>query len=84
MPVLDLHIHVDADGRVTGTAPRGLPPGDYDVVVEAAKPMPRPDPKAALANIRRLQEEIARMPVLDPRSPEEILADDDTGMPRAW
>ena len=31
--------------------------------------------------IRRIQERLARLPVLDPRSPDEILGYDDHGLP---
>ena len=34
------------------------------------------------AEIRRSQERLARLPVLDPRSAEEILGYDDHGLPR--
>jgi antitoxin VapB len=32
--------------------------------------------------VRRIQERLARLPVLDPRSPEEIVGYDDHGLPR--
>ena len=32
--------------------------------------------------LRRIRERCARLPVLDPRSPDEILGYDDTGLPR--
>ncbi len=34
------------------------------------------------AEVRRIQERIARLPVLDPRSPNEILGYDSHGLPR--
>lgn len=38
-------------------------------------------PKDAAAGIRRIQERIARLPVVDSRSAEEILGYDDHGLP---
>jgi antitoxin VapB len=32
--------------------------------------------------VRRIQERIARLPVLDPRSPDELLGYDEHGLPR--
>jgi antitoxin VapB len=32
--------------------------------------------------VRRIQERLARLPVLDPRSPEEIVGYDERGVPR--
>ena len=34
------------------------------------------------AEVRRIQERIARLPVLDPRSPDELLGYDEHGLPR--
>jgi antitoxin VapB len=34
------------------------------------------------AEVRRIQERLARLPVLDPRSADEILGYDDHGLPR--
>jgi antitoxin VapB len=34
-----------------------------------------------LEDIRRIQEEVARLPVLDDRSPDEILGYDENGLP---
>ena len=38
--------------------------------------------RAISPEIRRIQERLARLPVLDPRSAEEILGYDDRGLPR--
>ena len=34
------------------------------------------------AEVRRIQERLARLPVLDPRSPDELLGYDEHGLPR--
>ena len=42
---------------------------------------PRPDPESARAAIREIQESLAKLPVLDPRTPDEILGYDEFGLP---
>lgn len=37
---------------------------------------------AIAAEVRRIQERLARLPVLDPRSADEIIGYDDHGLPR--
>jgi len=42
---------------------------------------PRPDPETTRAAIREIQESIAKLPVLDPRTPDELLGYDEFGLP---
>lgn len=73
-------LHVAADGTISGRAPADLPPGDHDaeIIVSARKP---PSAPAELwARIRALQDEVASLPVLDPRAPEEILGYNEAGL----
>lgn len=69
-------VHVAEDGAITGCAPEGVPPGDHEAEI-LVQPSPRSAPpideKELLARIRAIQEEIARLPVLDPRPADEIL-----------
>ena len=39
------------------------------------------DPDAVLAEIRRIQEEVAQLPVFDDRTADEIIGYDDHGLP---
>lgn len=74
-----VRIHVSEEGRITGAAPAGVPAGDHDVSITFRDPAPHPDPAGALAAVHRLQDQLARLPVLDPRSPDDILEDDASG-----
>jgi antitoxin VapB len=50
-------------------------------IVERMRRQPRPDPEATHAAIREIQERLAKLPVLDPRSPDELLGYDEYGLP---
>ena len=68
-------IHVAPDGTLAGQA-TGLPAGEHEAeiaLVNHAEPTDRPEIAALLARVRAIQSEVARLPVLDDRSPEEIL-----------
>jgi hypothetical protein len=63
------------DGTITAHAP-GLPVGEHEaeiVLVDSAELKARPEADALLARVRAIQEEIAGLPVLDDRSPDEII-----------
>jgi hypothetical protein len=74
MNVIRTRLHIAEDGSITGHAP-ALPPGDHeaDIAVLPAASVPTASETDLWAGIRALQEEVARLPVLDSRSPEEIL-----------
>ena len=42
---------------------------------------PRPDPESTRTAIREIQVSLARLPVLDPRTPDELLGYDEFGLP---
>jgi hypothetical protein len=75
MTTLKTRIHVEPDGTLTGQAV-GLPLGDYEAeitLVNTGNDGTRVDADALLARVRSIQEEMARLPVLDKRSPDEII-----------
>jgi hypothetical protein len=41
MPVVHTRIRVDADGTISGKAPQGVPPGEYEAPIKVAVPKPR-------------------------------------------
>lgn len=43
---------------------------------------PRPSPLGAIEILTDAQERLARLPVLDSRTPDEILGYDESGLPR--
>jgi antitoxin VapB len=66
--------------------PARRPDGNIiDPVVEEIRErmlwQPRPDPEIARAAIREIQESLAKLPVLDPRTPDELLGYDEFGLP---
>jgi antitoxin VapB len=50
-------------------------------IVERMRRQPLPDPERVNAAIREIQESLAKLPVLDPRTPDEILGYDESGLP---
>ncbi len=74
-------IHVAPDGTLTGQAP-GLPVGEHEaeiMLIERAGPAAHLQAAALLARVRAIQEEVARLPVLDSRNPDQILAYNEKG-----
>lgn len=47
----------------------------------AITPPLKKDPAAILAAVRKIQERVAKLPILDSRSADEILGYDDNGLP---
>jgi hypothetical protein len=37
MPVIHARIRVEADGTISGKAPQGVPPGEYETPIEVAE-----------------------------------------------
>ncbi|MGA3187632.1 MAG: type II toxin-antitoxin system VapB family antitoxin [Bryobacteraceae bacterium] len=75
-------------GAGTSQALGASPPGSQavrDPVVEAIRErmlrQPRPDPESTRIAIREIQEHIAKLPVLDSRTPDELLGYDEFGLP---
>ena len=71
-----IRFHVAADGTITGQAPAALPAGEHEaeVILRSSRAV---DAAAAREAVRRLQNELARLPVLDARSPDEIIGYDE-------
>jgi hypothetical protein len=75
MTKIRAHIRVAPDGTISGRVP-GLPAGDHDAeiaLIDAPAHLAEHDVEEVLKRIRRIQEEIARLPILDDRSPDEIV-----------
>jgi len=74
-------IRVEPDGTLTGEA-AGLPTGEHEAeisLIESAEPAPQDDADSLLVRIRAIQEEMAQLPVLDKRSPDEIIGYNERG-----
>jgi hypothetical protein len=75
MTTVKTRIRVAADGTLTARA-SGLPPGEHEAEIALIDPPQgafRPDVDALLARVHEIQQEIAQLPVLDKRSPNEII-----------
>lgn len=80
MTVVKARINIGADGSLSGRV-AGLPPGEHEAeisVMDAPEPAEF-DVNALLVRIRAIQDEIARLTVLDCRSPDEIIGYNDVG-----
>ena len=74
-------IHVAMDGSLSGRA-AGLPAGEHDAeisLLDASKGPIESDANVLLTRVRAIQDALARLPVLDDRSPEEIIGYNDRG-----
>jgi hypothetical protein len=74
-------IRVAADGTLTGYA-AGLPTGEHEAEIkltDSAEPAARSDVGTLLARVRAIQKEVARLPVLDERSPDQIIGYNEQG-----
>jgi hypothetical protein len=78
--VILAHIHVSPDGTITGSVP-GAAPGAHDAAI-ILSPAPRsPAVQAeAITAIRAIQAAVARLPVLDQRSADDIIGYDESGL----
>lgn len=74
-----IRFHVAADGAITGQAPSTLPAGEHEAEV-LLLPAKAVDAAAAREAVRRLQDELSRLLVLDARSPDEIIGYDEHGL----
>jgi hypothetical protein len=79
MTIVTTRIRVAPDGTISGRAPASVPPGEHqaDIVLGTGAPAPTADAEAA---IRAIQDELAHLPVLDPRSPDEIMGYNEDGL----
>jgi hypothetical protein len=74
-------IRIAPDGTLTGRA-LDLPAGEHDAEVtllDYAEPVARSPVETLLDRVHAIQEEVARLPVLDGRHPDEILGYNDRG-----
>jgi len=81
MTIVKTRIHVGPDGTLSGRA-HGLPAGEHDAeitLLDTGSPRLRPSAEELLARVRAIQAEVAQLPVLDSRSPEEILGYNERG-----
>jgi hypothetical protein len=86
MTIVRTRVRVAPDGTFRGRA-SGLPPGEHEaeiVFVDNSERADRPDADALLARVRALQEEVARLPVFDDRSPDEIIGYNKCGHFDKW
>ena len=81
MTMIKTRIRVAPDGTLSGRA-EGLPAGEHDAeitVLAANGVSERLNVADLLARIHEIQEEVARLPVLDNRTPEEIIGYNERG-----
>jgi len=74
-------IRVTSDGTLSGRA-QGIPAGEHDAeitVIDTTGASQRLDVADLLARIQKIQEEVARLPVLDNRTPDEIIGYNERG-----
>lgn len=79
--MIKARIRVAPDGTFSGRAV-GIQAGEHDAEItvrDAAGPATRLDRAALLARVRAIQAEVARLPVLDQRSPDEIIGYNERG-----
>ena len=81
MIVIKTRINVTKDGMLSDPA-NGLPPGEHDaeiVLAEGGSSPLRHDHRHLLTRVRAIQAELAALPVLDNRSPDEIIGYNERG-----
>jgi hypothetical protein len=81
MTTVKTRIRVAPDGTLTGQAP-GLPAGEHEaeiVLLDNAGELAGLEGDTLLARVRAIQEEVARLPVLDDRSADEIIGYNESG-----
>ena len=81
MTIVKTRIHVEPDGTLSGQVP-GLPAGEHEAeisVLPARHSNARASREELLARVRAIQARIAQLPVLDSRSPDEILGYNERG-----
>ncbi len=81
MTMIKARIRIAPDGTLSGRVV-GLPAGEHNAeisVLEGPAASPRRDVADLLARVRAIQAEMARLPVRDNRSPEEIIGYNECG-----
>jgi hypothetical protein len=78
--IIHAHIRVSPDGTITGSAP-GAARGEHDAAIILSPVTRSPAAQAeAVAAIRAIQEAVARLPILNPRPPDDIIGYDENGL----
>jgi hypothetical protein len=80
MTAAKAHIRIAPDGTLTGKT-TGLPPGEHEaqITLLGRSAGSRFEAAELLARVRRIQAELARLPVLDKRSPDELIGYNEQG-----
>ena len=81
MTTVRTRIRIAADGTLTGQV-AGLRAGEHEaeiLLLDTAARLVRLDPDALLARLHIIQAEVAQLPALDSRSPDEILGYNERG-----
>jgi hypothetical protein len=81
MTTIKTRIRVGPGGTLSGRA-MGLPLGEHDaeiVLLDVAAAQTEVGPEELLACVRAIQAEVATLPVLDTRSPDEIIGYNEHG-----
>ena len=81
MTIVTTRIRIGPSGTISGRA-KGLPPGEHDAQITLLDAPAVTSPRKAdelLARVRAIQAEVARLPILDARSPDEILGYNEHG-----
>jgi hypothetical protein len=81
MTVIKTRIRIGPRGAISGRA-EGLPAGEHDAEITLLDAEPAPPnlgPDKLLARVRAIQAEVAKLPILDDRSPDEILGYNEHG-----
>lgn len=81
MTIITTRIRIGPGGAISGRV-KGLPPGEHDaqiMLLDVAATTPCRETEELLARVRAIQAQVARMPILDDRRPDEILGYNDRG-----
>jgi len=78
-----VRVRVTEDGHLIGDAP-GVPAGEHDAELILHGHTQIPPGADARAAIQALQDELARLPVLDARAPDALLGYDESGLFGSW
>jgi hypothetical protein len=81
MTIFKTRIRIGPGGAISGQA-EGLPAGEHDAeitLLDDGAASARVEPGKLLARVRAIQAEVAKLPILDDRSPDEILGYNEHG-----
>lgn len=81
MPSVKARICIAENGSISGHTLGHVTAGEYETVIPLPSFSGRPSRDVRLARMLAIADHCAALPVLDSRSPEEILGYDDNGLP---